>query len=86
MVPPPPPLHITDSLPREESEALSAMLMSWYMSGFHTGKKVLPISACAQYDFPYSGFTPVHTLFATHAFLLLPGYFQGLKRAQRKTS
>lgn len=37
MVPPPLPPHILASLPGDDSEALSAMLMSWYMSGFHTG-------------------------------------------------
>ncbi|KAK7866570.1 hypothetical protein R5R35_010417 [Gryllus longicercus] len=36
-LPPPPPLSVTSSLPLGDSEALSAMLMSWYMSGFHTG-------------------------------------------------
>ncbi|KAK3910572.1 Survival motor neuron protein [Frankliniella fusca] len=37
MVPPPLPPHILSGLPGDDSEALSAMLMSWYMSGFHTG-------------------------------------------------
>lgn len=37
VVPPPPPPHLTASFPEEDAEALSAMLMSWYMSGFHTG-------------------------------------------------
>lgn len=37
MVPPPLPPHILSGLPEDDSEALSAMLMSWYMSGFHTG-------------------------------------------------
>ncbi|KDR07072.1 survival motor neuron protein [Zootermopsis nevadensis] len=37
VVPPPPPPHLTGSFPEEDAEALSAMLMSWYMSGFHTG-------------------------------------------------
>lgn len=37
MVAPPLPPHILTSLPSDDSEALSAMLMSWYMSGFHTG-------------------------------------------------
>lgn len=37
VLPPPPPPHLTVSFPEEDSEALSAMLMSWYMSGFHTG-------------------------------------------------
>lgn len=37
MVPPPLPPHVLTSLPGDDSEALSAMLMSWYMSGFHTG-------------------------------------------------
>ncbi|XP_034240423.1 survival motor neuron protein [Thrips palmi] len=37
MVPPPLPPHVLASLPGDDSEALSAMLMSWYMSGFHTG-------------------------------------------------
>ncbi|XP_049790823.1 survival motor neuron protein isoform X1 [Schistocerca nitens] len=36
-IPPPPPPHITSRFPEEDSEALSAMLLSWYMSGFHTG-------------------------------------------------
>jgi hypothetical protein len=30
---------LTASFPEEDAEALSAMLMSWYMSGFHTGKR-----------------------------------------------
>jgi survival motor neuron protein len=37
VLPPPPPPHLTASFPEEDTEALSAMLMSWYMSGFHTG-------------------------------------------------
>lgn len=37
VVPPPLPPHVMSSLPSDDSEALSAMLMSWYMSGFHTG-------------------------------------------------
>lgn len=37
VVPPPPPPHLTANFPEEDTEALSAMLMSWYMSGFHTG-------------------------------------------------
>lgn len=36
-IPPPPPLTVTSGLPVGDTEALSAMLMSWYMSGFHTG-------------------------------------------------
>lgn len=38
MVPPPLPPDVLSGLPSDDSEALSAMLMSWYMSGFHTGK------------------------------------------------
>lgn len=36
-IPPPPPPYLTSQFPEEDSEALSAMLLSWYMSGFHTG-------------------------------------------------
>jgi survival motor neuron protein len=38
VVPPPPPPHLTANYPEEDTEALSAMLISWYMSGFHTGE------------------------------------------------
>ncbi|KAF4532994.1 hypothetical protein B566_EDAN000683 [Ephemera danica] len=34
--PPPPPTQFTGGLPTDESEALSSMLMSWYLNGFHT--------------------------------------------------
>ena len=34
--PPPPPL-VNDDLSESENEALCSMLMSWYMSGYHTG-------------------------------------------------
>ncbi len=34
MIPPPPPMS-PDSL--EDDEALGSMLISWYMSGYHTG-------------------------------------------------
>lgn len=44
VVPPPPPPHLTGSFPEEDAEALSAMLMSWYMSGFHTGEKIFELS------------------------------------------
>ncbi|XP_066993015.1 survival motor neuron protein isoform X2 [Anabrus simplex] len=37
VVPPPPPPQLTSCFPDEDTEALSAMLLSWYMSGFHTG-------------------------------------------------
>ncbi|XP_073978497.1 survival motor neuron isoform X2 [Rhodnius prolixus] len=37
MIPPPPPPHVMAHFPKDESDALSAMLMSWYMSGYHTG-------------------------------------------------
>lgn len=36
-MPPPPPPHFLSQFPDQDSEALSAMLLSWYMSGFHTG-------------------------------------------------
>ncbi|XP_050421579.1 uncharacterized protein LOC126833988 [Adelges cooleyi] len=35
--PPPPPPDFLDNLPKNEREALTAMLMSYYMTGFHTG-------------------------------------------------
>lgn len=35
MIPPPPPPMSPDTL--EDDEALGSMLMSWYMSGYHTG-------------------------------------------------
>lgn len=35
--PPPPPPDSIKNLPKTEREALSSMLMSYYMSGFHTG-------------------------------------------------
>lgn len=37
MIPPPPPPFVMANLPKDETDALSAMLMSWYMSGYHTG-------------------------------------------------
>ncbi|KAK9506131.1 hypothetical protein O3M35_008122 [Rhynocoris fuscipes] len=37
MIPPPPPPHVMAHFPKDESDALSAMLMAWYMSGYHTG-------------------------------------------------
>ncbi|XP_014289493.1 survival motor neuron protein isoform X2 [Halyomorpha halys] len=37
MIPPPPPPFVLANLPKDETDALSAMLMAWYMSGFHTG-------------------------------------------------
>ncbi|MFH4974101.1 hypothetical protein AB6A40_000810 [Gnathostoma spinigerum] len=36
IIPPPPPVFSSLSIPTEE-EALSSMLMSWYMNGYHTG-------------------------------------------------
>ncbi|XP_014249150.1 survival motor neuron protein isoform X2 [Cimex lectularius] len=36
-IPPPPTIPILDGMPMDESDAFSAMLMSWYMSGYHTG-------------------------------------------------
>lgn len=37
-VPPPPPFNLTSQFGMEgESDALSAMLMSWYMAGYHAG-------------------------------------------------
>ncbi|KAJ1373139.1 hypothetical protein KIN20_035475 [Parelaphostrongylus tenuis] len=36
IAPPPPSVHAGISV-RDEGEALSSMLMSWYMSGYHTG-------------------------------------------------
>ncbi|CAD6234301.1 GSCOCG00007737001-RA-CDS [Cotesia congregata] len=38
-IPPPPPIpsQLMDRLPKNETDALSSMLMSWYISGFHTG-------------------------------------------------
>jgi len=35
--PPPPPPDSIKNLPKTEKEALTSMLMSYYMSGFHTG-------------------------------------------------
>ncbi|XP_051164997.1 survival motor neuron protein [Leptopilina boulardi] len=37
--PPAPPLppHLMSRLPQNDADALSSMLMSWYISGFHTG-------------------------------------------------
>ncbi|KAF0756852.1 survival of motor neuron protein-like [Aphis craccivora] len=35
--PPPPPPDSIKNLPKTEREALTSMLMSYYMSGFHTG-------------------------------------------------
>lgn len=35
--PPPPPPDSIKHLPKTEREALTSMLMSYYMSGFHTG-------------------------------------------------
>lgn len=35
MIPPPPPPMSSDTL--EDDEALGSMLISWYMSGYHTG-------------------------------------------------
>ncbi|CAI4228106.1 unnamed protein product [Auanema sp. JU1783] len=35
--PPPPPMVLSKLAPPNEVEALSSMLMSWYMSGYHTG-------------------------------------------------
>lgn len=39
MMPPAPPLppHLMSRLPENDADALSSMLMSWYISGFHTG-------------------------------------------------
>ncbi|XP_057338976.1 survival motor neuron protein [Microplitis mediator] len=38
-IPPPPPIppQLMDRLPKNDTDALSSMLMSWYISGFHTG-------------------------------------------------
>lgn len=36
--PPPPPPGFFKNLPTTEKEALTSMLMSYYMSGFHAGK------------------------------------------------
>ncbi|BES95054.1 Survival motor neuron [Nesidiocoris tenuis] len=36
-IPPPPPPNVMAHFPKDESDALSAMLMAWYMSGYHTG-------------------------------------------------
>ncbi|XP_032683544.1 survival motor neuron protein isoform X2 [Odontomachus brunneus] len=38
-IPPPPPLppQLMAKLPENDTDALSSMLMSWYISGFHTG-------------------------------------------------
>ena len=38
MIPPPPPPSVFANLPKDETDALSAMLIGWYMSGFHTGR------------------------------------------------
>lgn len=35
--PPPPPPDSIQNLPKTERDALTSMLMSYYMSGFHTG-------------------------------------------------
>ncbi|CAA9993721.1 unnamed protein product, partial [Nesidiocoris tenuis] len=35
-IPPPPPPNVMAHFPKDESDALSAMLMAWYMSGYHT--------------------------------------------------
>ena len=35
-IPPPPPEMSSDSI-ESDSEALYSMLISWYMSGYHTG-------------------------------------------------
>lgn len=39
MIPPAPPIppQLMASLPENDTEALSSMLMAWYISGFHTG-------------------------------------------------
>lgn len=39
IIPPPPPPHMFRNLCEDENEteAMSAMLISWYMSGYHTG-------------------------------------------------
>ncbi|XP_066590907.1 survival motor neuron protein [Prorops nasuta] len=39
MMPPAPPIppHLMAKLPENDADALSSMLMSWYISGFHTG-------------------------------------------------
>uniref|UniRef100_A0A0A9XKM8 Survival motor neuron protein n=1 Tax=Lygus hesperus TaxID=30085 RepID=A0A0A9XKM8_LYGHE len=37
IIPPPPPPNVMANFPKDESDALSAMLMAWYMSGYHTG-------------------------------------------------
>lgn len=36
MIPPPPPHPPFDNM-EEDEDALSSMLMAWYMSGYHTG-------------------------------------------------
>ena len=35
--PPPPPPLLPEGVVRGDEEALANMLMSWYMSGYHTG-------------------------------------------------
>ena len=37
MPPPPPPPQMMEDACDDESEALSGMLIAWYMSGYHTG-------------------------------------------------
>ncbi|XP_033226312.1 survival of motor neuron protein [Belonocnema kinseyi] len=39
VMPPAPPLppHLMSKLPENDADALSSMLMAWYLSGFHTG-------------------------------------------------
>ena len=46
VVPPAPPLppQLMARLPENDADALSSMLMSWYISGFHTGKSKLLIN------------------------------------------
>lgn len=76
MIPPPPPMS-PDTV--EDDEALGSMLISWYMSGYHTGYYMVQlffspftnISLCTCFSAPFYAFN----------FFLTQGLRQGRKEA-----
>lgn len=62
------PLFMLYRLPENDADALSSMLMSWYISGFHTGKFIrLGIGVCCDCLIIMS---------------MIAGYYHGIKQAK----
>ncbi|KOC66305.1 Survival of motor neuron protein [Habropoda laboriosa] len=68
IMPPAPPLppQLMAKLPDNDADALSSMLMSWYISGFHTGNYFITLSCI---------------LFSINYTVSVAGYYHGLKQA-----